>query len=308
MPLSILCPGCGTGFGVETELAGRNLRCPACQSVFKAPNLSRENSTTGGITSVFDRDQFFINQKMLSLIERYTLLDANGAPLIHVERPAHYMKSCASIFVLVISIIAAAIAGGIAGYTTRGALGAENETSEIVALVVGFFAAAIVMIIGIVFTVMIYPKRHINMYSDKEKQHLILKVYQDQKFAVINHRFTVADDAGNVLGVIRKNMLTDIFRKAWKVYDAAGEKLILLAREDSIIKSMLRRLMGPMLGLLRTNFVLLRPNSEVVVGEFNRKLTLMDKYVLDLSADTNREVDRRLAVALAILLDTGERR
>jgi uncharacterized protein YxjI len=133
-------------------------------------------------------------------------------------------------------------------------------------------------------------------------------VYQDQKFAVINHRFTVADDAGNVLGVIRKNMLTDIFRKAWKVYDAAGEKLILLAREDSIIKSMLRRLMGPMLGLLRTNFVLLQPNSEVVLGEFNRKLTLMDKYVLDLSADTNREVDRRLAVALAILLDTGERR
>jgi hypothetical protein len=103
-------------------------------------------------------------------------------------------------------------------------------------------------------------------------------------------------------------MLTDIFRKAWKVYDAAGEKLILLAREDSIIKSMLRRLMGPMLGLLRTNFVLLQPNSEVVLGEFNRKLTLMDKYVLDLSADTNREVDRRLAVALAILLDTGERR
>ena len=126
MPLSILCPGCGTGFGVETELAGRNLRCPACQSVFKAPNLSRESSTTGGLTSVFDRDQFFINQKMLSLIERYTLLDANGAPLIHVERPAHYMKSCASIFVLVISIIAAAIAGGIAGFTTRGALGAAR--------------------------------------------------------------------------------------------------------------------------------------------------------------------------------------
>lgn len=236
------------------------------------------------------------------------MLDSNGEPIIYIERPVHYMKSCASILVFVISIVAAAITGGIAGYTTRGALGAGNETSEIVALGVGFFAAAIVMIIGIVFTVMIYPKRHINIYSDKEKQHIILKVYQDQKFAVVNHRFTVADDSGNVLGVIRKNMLTDIFRKAWKVYDAAGEKLILLAREDSIIKSMLRRVMGPMLGLLRTNFVLLRPRSEEVLGEFNRKFTLRDQYVLDLSADTTREVDRRLAVALAILLDTGERR
>jgi hypothetical protein len=35
---------------------------------------------------------------------------------------------------------------------------------------------------------------------------------------------------------------------------------------------------------------------------------LLDRYVLDLSADTARAFDRRVAVALGIMLDTGERR
>jgi len=45
-----------------------------------------------------------------------------------------------------------------------------------------------------------------------------------------------------------------------------------------------------------------------VVGEFNRKFTLLDRYVLDLKADGARVLDRRVALALGVMLDTGERR
>jgi hypothetical protein len=45
-----------------------------------------------------------------------------------------------------------------------------------------------------------------------------------------------------------------------------------------------------------------------VVGEFNRKFTLLDRYVLDLSRDEERALDRRVAVAMGVMLDTGERR
>jgi hypothetical protein len=48
--------------------------------------------------------------------------------------------------------------------------------------------------------------------------------------------------------------------------------------------------------------------SEEVVGEFNRKLTILDRYVLDLRADTGKGLDRRIALALGVMLDTGERR
>ena len=40
----------------------------------------------------------------------------------------------------------------------------------------------------------------------------------------------------------------------------------------------------------------------------DRKFQLRDRYVLDLSGDTDRKLDRRLAVALAIGLDTLQNR
>jgi hypothetical protein len=81
-----------------------------------------------------------------------------------------------------------------------------------------------------------------------------------------------------------------------------------VAKEDSIILSLLRRVLGPLFGLLRTNFLITRGESDMVVGEFKRKLTILDRYVLDLSADRRRDLDRRLGLALGVMLDTGERR
>jgi hypothetical protein len=40
----------------------------------------------------------------------------------------------------------------------------------------------------------------------------------------------------------------------------------------------------------------------------DRKFQLRDRYVLDLSGDTEKKLDRRLAIALAIGLDTLQNR
>jgi len=45
-----------------------------------------------------------------------------------------------------------------------------------------------------------------------------------------------------------------------------------------------------------------------VIGEFKRKFTILDRYVLDMSGDPQRLMDRRVALALGVMLDTGERR
>lgn len=75
-----------------------------------------------------------------------------------------------------------------------------------------------------------------------------------------------------------------------------------------MILSLLRRFIGPLYGILRTNFIIVRPHDEQVIGEFNRKFTILDRYVLDMSADPEHYLDRRIALALGVLLDTGERR
>jgi uncharacterized protein YxjI len=48
--------------------------------------------------------------------------------------------------------------------------------------------------------------------------------------------------------------------------------------------------------------------DDSVIGHMNRKFQLRDRYVLDLSADHERRLDRRLAIALAIGLDTLQNR
>ena len=59
---------------------------------------------------------------------------------------------------------------------------------------------------------------------------------------------------------MKKNYLYNFFRKKWDVLDAQGN-IVLIAREDSLLLSLLRRLLGPMLGFLRANFILVVPQA-----------------------------------------------
>ena len=150
-------------------------------------------------------------------------------------------------------------------------------------------------------------KRHVTFYRDQSKRDKLLDVLQDRKWQPITATYTVRDRTGRTLALLWKNYLYNIIRKRWYVKAPDGTTLY-VAKEDSIILSLLRRLLGPLFGLLRTNFIIVRDGSEDVVGEFNRKFTLLDRYVLDLKADGARVLDRRVALALGVMLDTGERR
>ena len=59
---------------------------------------------------------------------------------------------------------------------------------------------------------------------------------------------------------------------------------------------------------IRDRYIFTRGESDVVIGEFNRKMTLLDRYVLDMTRDARRVIDRRVALALGVMLDSGERR
>ena len=132
-------------------------------------------------------------------------------------------------------------------------------------------------------------------------------VLQDKKVQFPMRTYTVRDASGAPLASFKKNYLYNIFRKRWEMRAPNGS-VMYVAKEDSIILSLLRRVLGPLFGLLRTNFLITRGESDLVVGEFKRKLTILDRYVLDLSADRRRDLDRRLGLALGVMLDTGERR
>ncbi len=169
---------------------------------------------------------------------------------------------------------------------------------------VGALLAAVALIaVGVGLS----AKRHVTFYRDETKRDKLLDVLQDRKWQPITATYTVRDRSGRTMALLWKNYLYNIVRKRWYVKAPDGATLY-VAKEDSIILSLLRRLLGPLFGILRTNFIIVRSGSEDVVGEFNRKFTLLDRYVLDLKADRVRALDRRVALALGVMLDTGERR
>ncbi len=255
--------------------------------------------------SAFDRDKFLINQKRMAISEKYHVYDDQGEPVMFVHREAHHLRMivaalCAAVSFLIVIAIGMILTAVIDDAVSQSSGGPLLILGVVVSVVVAVAAA---LVVGIALS----AKRHIGFFKDESGAEELIKVYQDKKLQLINATYTLADADGNLLGWFRKNHLYNVFRKRWYCHDTDGE-LVCVAKEDSIVKAIMRRFLGSFYGLLRTNFVLLAPDETTKLGMFNRKLTLFDKYVLDMTFDHEQTLDRRIAVALAVLLDTGERR
>jgi hypothetical protein len=129
-------------------------------------------------------------------------------------------------------------------------------------------------------------------------------VRQDQVATLLEHTFTVAEPSGPVLAHLKKNPLTALYRTKWVCHGPNG-RCLAVAIEDSLARALVRRYV---IRVTPMNFVFRRGETEQVIGRFDRKFTLLDRYVLDLSADPEGTLDRRIALAPGVVLDTGERR
>jgi uncharacterized protein YxjI len=290
----VACP-CGEVYELRPEYAGRLLECPSCRRHLRAgppPNTPR--APTAGVDRAFDRDVFLLRQRVFTIASKYEVWAEDGTPILYVERPTYPMRTLLAYLVAVMTTLT--IMGWATGSLTR-------EGSGLIILLSVPVAAFLFLMISM----SLRPRRHVTIYRDESRSETLLRVIQDQRVAFLTRTYTVVTATGETLAVLRKTYLHNIVRKRWYVTAPGGAPLA-MAIEDSIVLSLLRRIIGPLLGFLRTNFVLVRGQDAEIFGEFNRKFTLLDRYVLDLSADSARTFDRRVAVALGVMLDTGERR
>jgi len=295
MSLTVQCQ-CGNAYDLKDEYAGRLVRCPKCQAVSRAERSAYTPRSQAD--PAFDRDMFLLRQKHLAITEKYTVSDESGAPIVFVERPAHLLRNLLALFV-----------GGAAGLLVLGVSAAVVESlgqgggEGAVGLLRGLLALATFVPLGGAAS----KKRHITFYRDENKHERLLEIRQDNKLQVVVATYTVRDARGEPIARLRKNYLYNLLRKRWEIRTLA-DQLAFLVKEDSIILSLLRRVLGPMYGLLRTNFIFCGADGRSVLGEFKRKMTILDRYALDLKRDRHRKLDRRLALAMGVMLDTGERR
>jgi uncharacterized protein YxjI len=294
MPVTVTCQ-CTNTFSLKDEYAGLMVKCPACGAAVRAGTTTFTPDSQAD--PVFGRDVFLLRQQALKINERYDVVDEQGVPILFVERPAHLLRNVGALLAgIVIGFVWLTLMTAVADMIGPG------PVSNIIAMI-GFIGA---FALGFTAGMFLSKKRHVSFYTGESRAARLLEIVQDKKVQFITATYTVRDAEGLVLARFKKNYLFNLFRRKWEVLSPDG-RIEWVAREDSIILSLVRRFV-PFMGLLRTNFIFQPVGSETVIGEFRRKLTLLDRYVLDLKADRARAFDRRVAVALGVMLDTGERR
>jgi hypothetical protein len=301
MPVRVAC-ACSAVYNLKDQYSGARLGCPLCGRAIDVPRLPppppvrRQDGDPA-----FARETFLLHERHLGVSEKYSVLDKDGAPLLFVERPNHPFLNVLALF------------GGLAGgllhffFFVVAGLAAKRAGLDTVArgllLLWTFFGSGLAAAAG---AQLLFKKRHITVYRDDSRAEVLLRITQDTRLQLLTASYTVAGPGGEPLAVIFKKRLRNILRKRWYGLGPAGP--LFVAEEDSPILSLLRRMVLGFLGLMHTDFIIRSPQDGRVLGEFNRGLTLQDRYVLDLTPDSLRALDRRAALALGVLLDTGEGR
>ncbi len=153
-------------------------------------------------------------------------------------------------------------------------------------------------------------KEDIRFFADEDETTELFRI-KARRVLEIGGNYDVTTPDGQRIGVLQKVFGRSLFRSTWRILDAQ-EAVLATGQERSLFLAIARRLIDfvPYVGEyipIPYNFELNDPDGKPI-GGMDRKFQIRDKYVLDLSGDHERRVDRRLAVALAIGLDTLQNR
>jgi hypothetical protein len=152
-------------------------------------------------------------------------------------------------------------------------------------------------------------KEDIRFYADESETQELFRIKARRMFE-FRGRYDVTAADGSTIGALEKSFGRSLLRSTWRVLDADNSELA-IAHERSVPVAIARRFVDfvPSVGSLIPipyHFDILVSGARI--GGMTRKFQLRDRYVLDLSDDPGRRIDRRLGIALAIGLDTLQNR
>jgi uncharacterized protein YxjI len=151
-------------------------------------------------------------------------------------------------------------------------------------------------------------KEDIRFYADESETRELFRIKARSMFDIGGARYDVAAE-DEPIGALEHVFGKSLLRSTWRIVDPSGQE-VATARERSTFAAIARRIVdfvpyGEWVPI-PYNFDFLI--GERVVGGMDRKFKLRDQYVLDLSGDSDKKVDRRVAIALAIALDALQNR
>jgi uncharacterized protein YxjI len=156
-------------------------------------------------------------------------------------------------------------------------------------------------------------KEDIRFYLDAAKTTELLRIKARQRFDP-RATYDITDEDGTKIGEIQKVFGKSLFRSTFRINDANGEELF-ISTEKKLWVALFRRAIGfipyveNVADWLPIPYHFVFKRDEELLGENTRQFgKLRDVYTIDMSPDSGRTVDRRLALALAVGQDALQAR
>jgi hypothetical protein len=144
-------------------------------------------------------------------------------------------------------------------------------------------------------------REDLRFFADESESEELFRV-KARQMVDVGGRYDVTTPAGERIGILQRRFAQTLLRTTWTILDS-DEGPLAEVTESSMVRAVLRRVVDiPIL----YHFSILVDGKQV--GEVKRVLTLRDRYVMTLGGDFDRRIDRRLAVALLVVLDALQAR
>jgi len=152
-------------------------------------------------------------------------------------------------------------------------------------------------------------REDIRFFTDESETEELFRI-KARRVIDIGGRYDVHDATGQPIGVLEHQFRKSLLRSTWRILSPADEELA-VAQEKNQVLAILRRVVdfAPYGGWIPIPYDFVLRAGEGDLGHFTRKfLAFRDTYTLDLSGDHERQLDRRLGIALGIGLDALQNR
>ncbi|MFI7552325.1 hypothetical protein ACIBQ2_21550 [Micromonospora sediminimaris] len=137
-------------------------------------------------------------------------------------------------------------------------------------------------------------KEQVTIYTDESKQQPLLGFKARQRLD-LGATYDVTDDAGNPIGLFRKDFAQSLLRSTWHVEQAGLPNVT--GQERSMPVALLRRFVDS-LSWLPYHFDFVADGQPVF--SVVKKWGLRDRYIVEIQ---HPQIDRRLVIAMAVALD-----
>jgi len=159
-------------------------------------------------------------------------------------------------------------------------------------------------------------KEKVSFFADEAKTQLSF-TFRAEKVFDIHGRYFVEDEAGNLVGMFKKEFSQSFVVSTWKVMGPDGTELFEVA-ESSKPLAILRRYGGflPIVGdiaeiialLLRYHFVFKDATTGEIVGTYKKLTLFRDQYELAMTDEAVAKCDWRTLAAMGVGLDALQSR